>query len=98
MIEASFVGTLVRQHGVGAWFFVTLPLDVADDIRRRVERVGFGSVAVDATIGATSWSTSVFPDTQSGSFVLPVKAAVRKQEDVDDGSEVHVRLRIRTDR
>ncbi len=97
MIEASFVATLVRHHGEAPWFFITLPLDVADDIRHRVEPVGFGSVAVEATVGATSWSTSVFPDKKSGSFVLPVKAAVRNRESLDDGSEVHVGLRIRTD-
>ncbi len=76
----------------GAWYFVTLPLDAADEIRASTERRGFGSVRVRATIGETRWNTSVFPDSGTGSFVLPVKAAVRRSEDIADGDQVEVTL------
>lgn len=84
--------TELRLHdsAPGAWYFVTLPLDAADEIRATNERRGFGSVRVRATIGTTAWDTSVFPDAQSGSYLLPVKAAVRRAEGVDDGDRVRV--------
>ncbi|HET7899620.1 MAG TPA: DUF1905 domain-containing protein [Candidatus Nanopelagicales bacterium] len=93
-LESEFAAELWRWPAKDAWYFVTLPLDLADDIRSRAEPAGFGSVKVHAEIGSTRWSTSVFPDTSSGSYVLPVKAAVRRAEALDEGSEAMVRLRI----
>ena len=90
----EFTADLWRHTGDAAWHFVTLPHDVADDIDEITAdtRRGFGSVRVEATVGATTWRTSVFPDTTSESFLLPVKKAVRIAEDLDDGSAVVVRL------
>ena len=90
----EFTATVWRYDGQAAWYFLTLPVDLSEEIRARTERVGFGSVRVDVRIGATSWSTSVFPDKESGSFVLPVKAAVRRAEDLDDGSPALVHVTV----
>ena len=90
----EFTATVWRYDGQAAWYFLTLPVDLSEEIRARTERVGFGSVRVDVRIGATSWSTSVFPDKESGSFVLPVKAAVRRAEDLDDGSPARVHVTV----
>ena len=90
----EFTAVVRRYDGQAAWYFLTLPDELAEEIRSRVERVGFGSVRVQVRIGATSWATSVFPDKESGSFVLPVKAAVRRAEDLDDGSPAHVLLTV----
>ena len=49
---------------------------------------------VEVTIGDSTWTTSVFPDTESGSFVLPVKKPVRHAEHIEDGDEVAVVLRL----
>jgi hypothetical protein len=81
------------QVGAG-WTFLTLPLDVADEIRATSVRRGFGSVRVEATLGSSTWKTSVFPDSKSGSYVLPVKAQVRKREAVGDGDPVTVTLQV----
>lgn len=40
------------------------------------------------------WNTSIFPQRESGGFILPVKAAVRKAEGIGEGDEVTVELRI----
>ena len=45
---------------------------------------------VDVTIGATRWSTSLFPDGKRATYVLPVKKAVRVAEGLGDGSPVRV--------
>ena len=91
-IEGEFEAVVRRWSGEAAWYFATLPVDLADEIRAQVEPVGFGSVRVIATIGGTTWWTSVFPDKQSGSYVLPVKSAVRKAERIvdDDPVTIHV--------
>jgi hypothetical protein len=83
----------------GAWSFVTLPADVAELVRQGAgEPRGFGSVRVRAEVGGTAWDTSVFPDKESGSFVLPVKKAVRVAAGVEEGDELTVTLAVREDR
>jgi hypothetical protein len=65
-----------------------------EDARERAgARAGFGSVPVEVAVGGSTWRTSVFPDRRSGSFVLPVKAAVRRDEGVGEGDVLRVRLR-----
>ena len=93
-IESEFSSVVRRWSGEAAWYFAALPLDLSDEIRSQVEHVGFGSVRVTATIGGTTWSTSVFPDKESGSYVLPVKAAVRKAEHLDDGDPATIHLTV----
>ena len=90
----EFTADLWRYTGEAAWYFVTLPHDVADDIDEITgeARRGFGSVRVEVTVGSTTWRTSVFPDTKSESFVLPVKKAVRVTEGLEDGSPVVARI------
>lgn len=95
----SFDAPLWRHDGEAAWYFVTLPFDVADDIEERHGRTagGFGSVRVRVRIGATEWATSVFPDAKRRSYVLPVKAAVRRAEHLDDGTMVRAALDVNAD-
>lgn len=82
------------------WHFLTIDGEAAEAIRatalmRRLEggqRRGWGSIRVSATIGETSWQTSMFPSKESGGYLLPVKAAVRKAEGLTAGDEIAVRL------
>ena len=68
------------------WTFVSLPADASDEIRALADgpRRGFGSLRVRVTIGASTWTTSVFPDSTRG-YVLPIKRAVRRAESLDAG-------------
>jgi hypothetical protein len=90
-----FTAPLWRWQGQGAWHFVTLPPEAAEqveDARERVGGAGFGSVPVEVRVGGSTWRTSVFPDKRSGSFLLPMKAAVRRAEGLEEGDEVAVHL------
>ena len=91
-----FTAELWPYEGEAAWWFLTVPVDVSDDLRERTEglRRGFGSVRVQVTIGGTSWSTSVFPDSKQGTYVLPVKKAVRVREELEEGDQVDVALEL----
>ncbi len=84
-----------------AWFFVAITGDAADGIRIAAisgqwldGRKGFGSARVDVTIGDTSWQTWVFPHKESGGWLLPVKAAVRKAEGLAEGDLVRVTVSL----
>ena len=75
----------------GSWHFVTIPGDI---IGEAGQRNAFGSIRVEARIGATTWRTSLFPDKTRGSLLLPVKRQVRSIEDISDGSPCDVALSI----
>lgn len=86
------------QGGKSSWYFVTLPQENVQQIKFFVgerKTKGWGAVPVKATIGQTSWNTSIFPDKKSGSYLLPIKAAVRKSEHLSDDMETEVRLDVR---
>ena len=79
-----------------AWHFVSLPDSVADEIDEQAgPRRGFGSVPVQVTIGSSTWSTSVFPDSKRATYLLPVKKQVRNREGVGAGDVVTVQLSVR---
>lgn len=94
-MRLTFDAELWQHDGEGGWCFVTLPLDAADEVRDAVPAgAGFGSRRVTATVGETTWQTSVFPDSKSGSFVLPVKKQVRQANDLLPGDRVEVAIEV----
>jgi hypothetical protein len=95
-VEVTFDAQLWQHDGPGGWHFVTLPLEVADELRDLAPRgrPGFGSLRVTATIGDSTWRTSVFPDAKSRSYVLPVKQQVRRTNHLLAGDVVTVSLEV----
>lgn len=78
-----------------AWYFLTIAGEVAQAIRASsAPKAGFGSVRVTATIGATSWQTSLFPAKELGGYLLPLKASVRKAEALEADMEAEVSLTL----
>ena len=93
---AAFTAALWVHDGPAGWHFLTLPPEVADEVRElgAAARAGFGSVRVGVTVGSTSWRTSVFPDARSGSYLLPVEKSVRAAERLAAGDRVRVELAV----
>lgn len=95
----TFSGTVWLWQGDSAWHFVSLPENISDEIADLMEgRLrGFGSVRVEVTSKGTTWSTSIFPDTKRGTYILPLKKQVRRELDVSEGSRVTLTLHVVTD-
>ncbi len=98
MDEVEYVVTadVWLYPGDAGWHFVTLPDEVADEIRARFQpqQASFGRLPVRARVGASSWATSIFFDRGAGSYVLPLKAAIRARERVESGHNVTVTLTL----
>ncbi|NLT56574.1 MAG: DUF1905 domain-containing protein [Actinomycetales bacterium] len=92
----EFVAPLWRHPGDDGWHFVSVPPETSDDLTDLSQgiRRGFGSVRVSVTVGGTTWRTSVFPDRRSGTYLLPMKRAVRDAERLRPGDDVPVRLEL----
>lgn len=92
-----FEAELWQWEGKAAWHFLSLPPELGRELREQTDGTagGFGSLRVRVTVGGTTWETSVFPDSARGSYLLPVKKAVRRDEDLLVGDVVPVVLELR---
>lgn len=83
--------------GPTPWHFITLPKKQSDEMKKRFAAIkrGWGALPVTATIGKTSWQTSVFPDKRSGTYLMPLKAQVRKKEEILEGDTVAFTIEMR---
>lgn len=86
----TLTSKVVVYSGPSAWRFLGLPQKEAKEIKETYgkQSKAWGSLPITVTIGNTTWRTSLFPDTKSGTYLLPLKLAVRKKEGIADGSEI----------
>ncbi|MEO0049373.1 MAG: hypothetical protein RL556_705 [Actinomycetota bacterium] len=96
MVKYEFASEIYRWNAQDAWHFVSLPLDISQEIREvsSILRRGFGSVRVKVTCGSSIWSTSVFPDSNLGCFVLPLKAQTRKEQGLKAGDTASFQIEL----
>ena len=86
LVVFRFEAELWEYQGEAPWVFVTVPLDMADDIEKaRTVKKPFGSIRVAVSTGGIDWETSLFPDGEEGTYVLPVKKQVRTAVGLDIG-------------
>ena len=79
------------------WHFITLPDAARDAVKVEIEgipRKGFGSVQVRVMIGQSTFETSLFPAKEFGSYLLPVKASVRKANVLLAGDTIKVAIEL----
>jgi hypothetical protein len=90
----EFTGIIWYWRGPSPFYFVTVPDEHSGGLKAIAALVtyGWGMIPVDARIGKTGWTTSLFP--KDGSYIVPIKAIVRKSENLDEGDEVTVRLEV----
>ena len=93
-MELEFSGLMWFWKGPAPWHFITVPDEECADLEAASAFVtyGWGMIPVTARIGATGWKTSLFP--KDGRYIVPVKASVRKAEELEIGDSVTVRLSI----
>jgi len=99
-LNFQFTGTCwLWQSEKAAWHFISLPKAQSEEIQFFHENLdqkkrGWGAVKVRATIGETTWETSIFPSKEYDTYILPIKAEVRKKEQIVVESDVSVSLQI----
>ena len=86
-------GKVWKYSGFGGWHFFTIGKSLSAEIRgaMKLRTRGFGSIRVMAQIGETEWNTSIFP-TKEGTYLLPIKSAVRSHASIEEGDVVTVQL------
>ena len=94
-MHIEFSGKIFFWKGPAPWFFVTVPAKQSRDIKAISNMVtyGWGVIPVHVRIGKTEYTTSLFP--KDDRYLVPIKASVRKAENLDKGDKVTVRLEVR---
>ena len=78
------------------WVFVSLPKELSKEIRGNFKHLeeGWGRMKVTATLGGSRWQTSIWFDTKQDTYLLPLKAKIRKQERVVLGEDVKMMILV----
>lgn len=93
-MRARFTAPMWHWRGPSPYHFVSLPTELADGIKDQARELtyGWGMIPVSATIGVTTFTTSMYE--KDGTYVLPIKNAVRFAEELEIGELVAVEIDI----
>lgn len=93
--DLRFEVPVILWRGPSPFHFIRVPARFSVDLRDASREVsyGWGAVPAEATIQGCRFRTSLFP--KDGSFLLPLKKAVREQTGIEVGDRVSVRITVR---
>jgi len=93
-MKLTFSGDVWYWRGPAPYYFVTVPEVEAGMIASTASSVtyGWGMIPVSVKIGATTWTTSLWP--KNGGYIVPLKDKVRRAEEVDVDDTVSIELTI----
>ncbi len=90
----EFSGEAIYWRGPSPFVFVAVPPDLSAEIKSISATItyGWGCIPVSVMIGKTQFTTSLLP--KDGVYLVPVKVAVQKAENVNVGDIVTIRLEL----
>ncbi|MEU4569207.1 DUF1905 domain-containing protein [Micromonospora sp. NPDC023956] len=93
-MELEFSGEVRFWRGPAPYHFVPVPAEQSAALKAASAAVtyGWGMVPVAARVGATRWTTSLFP--KDGGYLVPLRDAVRRAEGIAPGEVVTVHLTV----
>lgn len=97
-IRFAFEAQVITWRGPSPFFFAPIPEPMSADLRLAARAVsyGWGVIPVEASLGGTTFTTSLFP--RDGGYLLPLKDAVRRKAGVTAGDTIAVEMRLRPPR
>ncbi len=91
-LSMEFCGEVWHWRGPAPYHFVSVPDENCGSLEAAAPLVsyGWGMIPVTVRVGATEWTTSLWP--KNGGYVVPLKDQVRRSEDIEVGDMVTLRL------
>ncbi|MEY3366917.1 MAG: hypothetical protein RI973_72 [Bacteroidota bacterium] len=95
-IKYAFTAAVWLHPSPGGWHFVSVPKIIADEIRTNLSglETGWGRLKATAAVGNSIWETAIWFDTKMNTYLLPLKAGIRKSENLAAGENVAVTIWI----
>jgi hypothetical protein len=94
-VQFRFTGQVIEWRGPAPYYYLPVPEEESADIREvaAMATYGWGVIPVVARIGTIEFQTSLFP--KAGGYLLPLKDAVRKPQQITVGDEITVQMTVR---
>lgn len=91
-MDFTFSGEMIEWRGPAPFYYLPIPKEICEEIKAAAKLLsyGWGVIPVTATIGNTTFTTSLFP--KDGSYLLPVKNVVRLPEKLELGQTIKAKL------
>jgi len=75
----------------GGWVFIRIPKTITTKLLHRADR---GLIPIKATVGLTSWDTSLLP-MGDGTHFIALNAKVRKKENIEVNKTISISFTLR---
>jgi hypothetical protein len=91
-IKYEFSAMIWQHSSPDSWYFVSLPKVMAKEIRENLKWMeeGWGRLKASAKIGNSEWKTAIWFDIKQNTYLLPLKAEIRKKENLKIDQKVKV--------
>lgn len=93
-MHTQFSGVVIEWRGPAPYYFAALSAEASDAVGAVAVTAsyGWGCIPVTATVGETTWTTSLIP--KDGGYLLPLRKNVRDALGIDSGTRVDVCLEL----
>jgi hypothetical protein len=95
-IQYAFCAKVWQHPAPGGWYFVSLPAETSAEIRNHLKNheEGWGRMKATAKIRNSQWETAIWFDTKLNTYLLPIKAEIRRKENLKETTQVETLIWI----
>ena len=95
-ITYPFSGTIWKHHADKGWYFVSLPKHLSQEIRENLQwqEEGWGRLKATAMVNGIKWDTAIWFDKKHDTYLLPLKADIRKKANLQVNDSVSVAVLV----
>lgn len=93
-IKYEFSSKIWQHDSSGGWYFAALPKDFSREIRENLkwQEEGWGRMKASAEIGTLKWDSAIWFDTKRGTYILPIKAEIRRKGNIEKDQEILINV------
>lgn len=95
-IKYEYSVRIWKYNSSGGWYFVSLPKNISKEIRENLkwQEEGWGRMKTSAEIEDLTWETAIWFDTKKETYLLPIKAEVRRKLNLKVDQKVLMKIWI----
>ena len=95
-IKYEYSAQMWKHNSPGGWYFVSLPKTLSKEIRENLkwQEEGWGRMKAFAQIGDLLWESAIWFDTKLDTYILPIKAEIRKKRKLEINQNIEMNLWI----
>lgn len=94
LIKYGFTAEVWMSAPTGGWYIVSLPTEISTEIREHLkwQEEGWGRLKAEAEINSIRWQTAIWFDSNQKTYLLPLKADIRKKLDMQINQSLEVNI------